>query len=155
MSERTTNTTRVIRTEASSLTLVTPTSEEDVLCTIGETAPRLDCQQVDAVCTSVEKKFFAPFKQEKFIFTFSVIRPEEHAGNLLSMYVRWNSRWKTPPIASKIYKLAAIASGRLSKKQRVTKHLFVHRVFRCRVKQVGEGAASYTIVDTILEKLTG
>lgn len=71
------------------------------------------------------------------------------------MFVRNDPRWKSPPVSSKLFKVCAVAVGGLPRRRRITKGMFVGKLFRCRIKTAGEGAAAYSIVETITERLTG
>src|SRR4029077_19382399 len=113
------------------------------LAIAGDCAPLLEVPTVEAVCRSIHETYFAPFRQQKYVFDFTVISPDKYAGQKLQMFVRIDSRWKTPPSSSKLFKAACVARGtRLTKGDRITQAMFVHKVFRCRLSLVGEGAAA-------------
>ena len=130
-------------------------SEDELICQTGDCPPLLPCSEVQAVCTDVRHVRYGPFHQEKLVFNFDVLDPVEFAGLKVSMYIRNDPKWKHPPISSKLFKVSAVANGSLPRRQRITKSLFVGKLFRCRLKTVGEGAAAYSIVETITERLTG
>jgi len=130
-------------------------TDDDTLCTIEEVPALVPCKEVEAVCRDVEKVYYSPYQQEKWVFKFSVVVPEQYAGNVVPMFVRVVKSWKTPPKASKLFKIACVASGGLRKGQLVTKSMFLNKMFRCQLRQSGKGPAAYTVVEKILEKLTG
>lgn len=131
--------------------------DDDLLFTIGATAPLLDCAEVDAICIKVELTTFRPYRQGKLVFHLKVLEPAEFEGTLLQLYARLAPQWQgKPPIASKLWKIAAAATGgNLKRGQKITKSLFLRKIFRCRLKVVGEAGARYSTVDTILERLAG
>jgi len=107
-----------------------------------------------AGCKDVNRAVY--FGQPKLAFKFTVVEPEIHAGEKLEMFVHNAEKWHGhPPRSSKLHKVAAIALGGPPRKQRITKSVFVGKVFRCRLQKVGEGAAAYSVVKELLEKLTG
>lgn len=127
---------------------------DDVLFTTGDCASLLPCKEVQAICTDVNRAFY--FGQPKLAFKFTVVEPEKYSGEKLEMFVRNAEKWHGhPPRSSKLHKAAAIALGGPPRKQRITKSVFVGKEFRCRLKRVGEGTAAYSIVEELLEKLTG
>ena len=74
-------------------------------------------------------------------------------GTKLQMFARY-AGWKTLPVRSKLWKLATVATGgQLKRKQKVTKSLFIGKMFRCKVRPDENG--HYTVVDTLIKKLTG
>ena len=129
-------------------------SEDELICQTGDCPPLLPCSEVQAVCTDVQLVRFGPF-QQKLVFDFEVLDPAEFAGLKVSMYVRKDPKWKHPPVSSKLFRVSAVAVGGLPRRRRITKQMFVGKLFRCRLKTAGEGAAMYSIVDTITERLTG
>jgi len=132
-----------------------PGALDELICQTGDCPPLLHCPEVQAVCTDVHLVRFRPFQQDKLVFDFEVFNPVEFAGSKLSMFVRKDPKWKHPPVGSKLFKVSAVAVGSLPSRRRITKSLFVDKLFRCRIKTVGEGAAAYSIVETITERLTG
>ena len=51
---------------------------------------------------------------------------------------------------------AAVALGRLPRKQdRVTKSMFLKKIFLCELDTSGKGVAAYTVVKMITEKVAG
>jgi len=132
-----------------------PSSEpEDLLFTTGDCASLLLCEEVQAICQDVKRALY--FGQPKLAFKFTVVEPEKHAGEKLEMFVHNAKKWHGhPPRSSKLHKVAAIALGGPPRRQRLTKSVFVGKIFRCRLKSVGQGAAAYSVVENLLEKLTG
>jgi hypothetical protein len=139
---------------ASRISLVS--SEDDaVLGVAGEPAALIPLTEIEAVCVSITQHDYKPYRQKKWVLVFSPIDPEGYSDQRLEMFLRTDPLWRTPPRGSKLYKAACVAYGeQLPKGFRITQSLFTNRVFRCRLRQVGKGAAAYTVVDTILEKLT-
>lgn len=129
-------------------------AEDELICQTGDCPPLLPCSEVEAVCKNVRLVRYGPFGQ-RLVFEFEVFFPEEFARSKLSMFVRKDPKWIHPPIGSKLFKVIAVAVGSLPKRRAITKSLFVDKLFRCRIKTVGEGAAAYSTVDTITERLTG
>src|SRR5436190_1054553 len=128
------------------IALVRPISDDDVLGIAGDSPVLIEASQVDAVCRSIKRVYFGPYKQEKLVFEFTAITPEQYSGQVLQMFVRVDPRWKTPPSAAKLYKAACVAQGRhLQKGERIDKTMFLNHVFRCRLTRTGQGAAAYTI----------
>ena len=89
------------------------------------------------------------------MFTFHLVDPAPFQGTKLQMYVRQDPDWKTLPVASKLYKVARVAGGPFMRGQDVTKSLFLRKIFKCELAVVGTGAAAYSIVKTITEKVAG
>ncbi len=130
-------------------------SEDDVLGVIGDSPPLLQdtIKEVDALCTEVQLIAYRGTNDARIVFTFQVIEPERCSGTKLQMFARY-AGWKTLPVRSKLWKLATVATGgQLKRKQKVTKSLFVGKIFRCRVRPDKNG--HYTVVDTLIKKLTG
>ena len=130
-------------------------SEDDVLGVVGDSPPLFEktVKLVDALCTEVQSVTYRGTKDAREVFTLQVIEPEKYRGTKLQMYAR-NAGWKTLPVRSKLWKLATVATGgQLRRNQKVTKSLFVGKIFRCKVRPDKNG--HYTVVDTLVEKLTG
>lgn len=130
----------------------------DLLGTVGDASTVLitDYSEVRAVCRSVKKTSYS--WGMRFKFTFSVYDPPKYQGATLPMYVRYVAAWKKRyvPESAKLYKAACITVGRrLPRGHQLTKSLWVGKAFRCRLGQVGLGAAMYTIIDMIIERETG
>lgn len=130
-------------------------ANDELICQTGDCPPLLHCSEVQAVCTDLRLLRFGPYQREKLVFDFEVLSPAEFGKLKLTMYVRKDSKWKHPPVGSKLFKVCATAVGKLPRRRQITKSLFVGKLFRCRLRTVGEGAASYSIVETITERLTG
>jgi len=130
-------------------------SEDDVLGVIGDSPPLLQdtIKKVDALCTDVQLVRYRGTNDARMVFTLQVIEPERYRGTTLQMFARY-AGWKTLPVRSKLWKLATVATGgQLKRNQKITKSLFVGKVFRCRVRPDKNG--HYTVVDTLIERLTG
>ena len=131
-----------------------------MLCKL-PTFPSLDCQEVHAVCTRIEDTFFAGWGQHKWRFIFRVSFPEKYSGNELEMWVRYKTTetWKKkgPPRASKLYKLLGVFGPDVMRRGQLRKRDVVGSMFRCRVHQTKDKdtGAEYSIIDTLLERLTG
>jgi hypothetical protein len=127
---------------------------------IGETddgGSLLSVAEVDAVCRSMTLVEFRMFKgRKKFVLKFDVVWPAEYLERKisLSMYVRFVPSWRRIPPSSKLYQCACVALGRRLRVERVTKSMFVGKIFRCRLRTVSRGASAYSIIDTLLEKQT-
>lgn len=128
---------------------------DELICETGDCPPLLPCSEIQAVCTDVRPVHYGPFRQEKLVFDFEVLDPAEFAGLKVSMYVRKDPKWKHSPVSSKLFRVSAVAVGSLPRRRRITKSLFVGKLFRCRITTTGEGAAAYSIVERITERLTG
>jgi len=130
-------------------------SEDDVLGVIGDSPPLLQntIKEVDALCTDIRLVSYRGTNDARFVFTLRVIEPERYSGTKLQMFARY-AGWKTLPVRSKLWKLATVATdGQLKRSQKITKSLFVGKIFRCRVRLDEHG--HYTVVDTLIKKLTG
>jgi hypothetical protein len=130
-------------------------NDSDTLCTFGESnTTLLPFTECEAVCTSIDEKYFAPWKRTKFVFTFEIMQPMHYAKTKLEMFVRIDAKWKgQPPRAATLWKAAAVALGRHPNKVRVTKSMFIGGLFRCKLAHVGDGAAAYTKVKAITERM--
>jgi hypothetical protein len=138
----------------SKIALVT-SADDAVLGVAGAPPALIQLSQIDAVCLSVTLHDYKPYRQQKWVLTFSPVAPEGYSDHRLELFLRTDPKWRTPPLASKLYKAACVAYGsQLPKGFRITQGMFVNRVFRCQLRQVHRGAAAYTIVDSLLEKLT-
>ena len=129
-------------------------SDDEVLFEAGSGPSLLgEIKSVVAVCTAMKRAVY--FRQPKLVFTFTVVEPDQYAGQKLEMFA--HAKWKgQPPVSSKLFKIAAVALGRLPQKgDRITKNLFLRKVFRCKLGISGQGAAAYSVVEIPLEKLTG
>src|SRR5262249_36794005 len=130
--------------------------DDDIIAVAPELAPLLDCETVDAVCVSVEKKHFATYHRPKLIFNFSVIEPEMHAGTELQMFMNIDERWRKGKMAksSKLFKCALIACGSMVGRQPIRYSTFTKKVFRCALRTaISEAGQQYSVIDILLEKL--
>jgi hypothetical protein len=131
---------------------------DDILGVVGEaqTALIADYAEVHAVCSKVTEHAYK--WGPRLLFTFTVIDPPKYEGIKLFMFARIVTAWKEKyfPESSKLYKMACIAAGkRLPRGFRITKSLWVGKAFKCRLETSGKGAARYTTVSELLERLTG
>jgi hypothetical protein len=103
---------------------------------------------VDAKCIAVTRAFY--FNQPKLVFQFKVTKPAMYCGKL-AMFARNAPQWKAhPPVSSKLWKIACVALGRLLEKHgRVTKSMFLNKVFQCKVSNSGKGVSAYSVVEMI------
>lgn len=129
-------------------------NSNDLVGVIGEAPDHLPCDVVEAVCRKVSIIKYKPCRDPKLVFEMWVYAPEQYAGVMLRMFVRLDPRWKTLPVGSKLWKMAQVAAGPLKRRQRVTKSMFEGKAFRCRLRSVGKGPAAYSVVDSLIEKLT-
>jgi hypothetical protein len=106
---------------------------------------------VEARCIAVTRAFY--FNRPKLVFKFKVIEPELYRGQKLEMFARNSPTWKShPPVSSKLWKIAAVALGRLPEKHdRVTKSMFLGKTFKCTVGNSGKGVFAYSVVEMISE----
>ena len=104
---------------------------------------------VDAECIAVTRAFY--FNQPKLVFKFKVIKPEMYCVKKLEMFARNAPQWKGhPPVSSKLWKIACVALGRVPEKHdRVTKSMFLNKVFQCKVSNSGKGVSAYSVVEMI------
>jgi len=110
---------------------------------------------VDAVCLSIERQYFKPFKHPSLAFRFAIAVPEQFCELDLWMYTR---ETKSASIGSKLYAAAVVANnGRLlQKRQAITRKMFLHRMFRCKVRRaVSRSGKAYSVIDSLMEALTG
>lgn len=137
---------------------VVPIREDDDLIGVSADGGILlpdDITHVDAICVSVTTMYFRMFKRTKMVFTFVVIEGQRvDAGTRLQMFVRFE-KWRTVPASAKLFKVACVALGKRLQGERITKSLFLKKAFRCRLAKIGDGAAAYSIIEIITEKLTG
>ena len=130
--------------------------DEDLIGLVGDAQTLLivGYAAVNATCTKVETKAYR--WGTRFLFTFKIRDNEKYEGKTLFMFARLNEQWKTKyiPESSKLYKCACVAEGyRLPRGFPLTKSMFLKKIFRCRLHHVGEGAAKYTTVEIITEKV--
>ena len=116
--------------------------------------PSVTADIVEAVCIGIKQEFYPPWAKNTFVFRFRIYEPTEFEGVVLSMYVPLGLWWKEglrPSTASKMAKVANIGGC----KRKFLKNAFVGKAFRCRVKCETKGDAPYSVIEMILEKLTG
>jgi hypothetical protein len=144
-----------------------PDDDDDLLGEIERDGGKvlIGCATVNAIVTKIEtpkkktgeiKKMFG---KTKLIFTLQVI-DGDYAGTVLKCYVRLESTWKYIPASAKIYRMACVALGRrLTPKDRITKALFLRKVFVCLLEKVepikGVESLAYTVVSEFKEKHAG
>ena len=126
--------------------------EDDTLCIAEAGPPLLDCDEVEATCVDAGKRHFGQYDQTKLILTFNVYLPEQYEGVQLPMYLTY---YKQLAIRSKMYKLIRAVVGEVKGKQRITKSMFVGRAYRCKLRTVDVDGVRYSVVDEVLEVLTG
>ncbi len=129
---------------------------DDPLCIMGRVPPLLDVKEVTAFCRKVHRKKFGSYGW-RFVLEMEIVEPEVHAGEVLEMFIRDNPQWNgRPPVSSKLYQaIMAATGGSVKSRQRISKSVFLNKVFRCRTATVKKGPASYTVIDQILEKIAG
>src|SRR5262249_34047007 len=114
------------------------------------------CKTVDATCTKIELHYFPLYKRHGFVFTFAAFQPEKYCNVDLELFVVFDRRWNSIPRSSKLYKQLCGALGRHPRKgERLCKGTFLHQAFRCSASTVGNGAAAYTKIETLIERLAG
>ncbi len=129
--------------------------DDDILGVVGDNPPILPplVKEVVALCKAVDLKSYRGIWDHRYVFTMQVVKPDDFEGMKLVMYARWREEWKTLPVKSKLWKLARRATGEQFKaKQKITKSLFLKKLFRCRVRLDENG--DYTVIDTIIERVT-
>jgi hypothetical protein len=131
--------------------------EDDVIADAGDGGVLLPVTEVHAICRSMKLVEFRMYRRSKYVLRFDVISPPEYgdgASLSLYMYLRFVRSWRSVPTSSSLYKAACTAYGRrLRGGERITKSLFVGKLFRCRLRTVGEGAAAYSVIDRLIERL--
>ena len=123
----------------------------DVLFELDDFPPVLECDWVDAVCLHIREVMFTHWKKKTLVFDFRVFEPDQYAGTKLRMFVRIGNWKKRPPVSSKLAKLTKIAGCQ----RKFTKSAFVNKAFRCRLTKRTRGDAPYSVIDMVVEKLTG
>ena len=124
---------------------------DDVVFELDDFPPILECDSVDAVCVDIREVRFTFWRTSKLVFEFSVIEPEQHAGTRLLMFVPIGKWKKRPPVSSKLAKVGKIAGCQ----RKFRKSAFLKNAFRCRLTKRTRGDAPYTVIDTIVKRLTG
>jgi hypothetical protein len=110
--------------------------------------------EVDAVCTSMEKKPYDRYQQSRWVLTFAVAFPEKYSECDLVMYLHdYKGRI---PAGSRLHAAASIAAGGLQPRQRITQSMFVGKMFRCKTRLARSLTGElYTVIDSLIAKLTG
>lgn len=130
--------------------------QDDVIGTVGDVPPSILCETVEAVCVRIEDTFYRPWCRRKLVLSFQVYAPEEHAGQIVQMFLRIKRDWPYIPASANVFKAASVSLGRkLRRGEKITKSMFLRKAFRCRLRQSGTAPASYSVVAVLLEKLTG
>lgn len=129
-------------------------ADNDLIGTSGDGGMLLPCQEVDAVCRSMKLVEFRMYRRQKYVLGFDVIEPVEYQGTRLHLYLRKGNNWKRIPPSSKLFKAACVALGRRLRNERILKSDFVGVAFRCRLRTVDSGGQPYSVVDSLLRKLT-
>src|SRR5262245_17051874 len=111
---------------------------------------------VDAVCLSMKRESYGRYHgKQRWKLEFSVVFPEEHAGTILHLFLQAYDR--IPP-TSQLYQAVSVANnGNLRPNQAVTKAMFLHQMFRCRTRLAvpKNGTEPYTVIECLIQKLTG
>jgi hypothetical protein len=98
-------------------------------------------------------------KEAKLVFDLVIHEPgTSYHGVRLEMWAPWSDSWRRrPPRRSKLYTLIRIACGGLGHGQRVSKAIFINKLFRVKLKQVlqKESGHVYSVAETIVEKIAG
>lgn len=133
--------------------------DKDCLCSIQDSSVTLPIEEIEAMCVKIETIPYKWFGQEKLVFHFRVYEPEEYAGTVLKMYVRWNPVWRKRgvPLGAKLWQIIHLAQdGGLKRGQKVQKSVFVGKIFRCRLRTATTTTGiPYSLVDTVTKKLVG
>ena len=140
----------------SSLKAVPNPDDDDLIGISGDGGLLLPEKEVDAICRSMKLVEFRMFKRMKYVLKFDVISPDCYLEDKVSlnMYLRFVKSWKRVPTASRLFKAACVAYGGRLRGQRITRSMFVGQVFRCRLRVVSERRVAYSIIDSLIEKLT-
>ena len=123
----------------------------DVSFELDDFPPVLKCDWVDVIFLDIREVMFTYWKRKTLVFDFRVFEPDQYEGMKLQMFTRIGN-WKNirPLVSSKLAKLAKIAGCQ----RRFTKCAFVDKAFRCRLTKTREDAP-YSVIDMVVEKLTG
>ena len=133
--------------------------DDDLICELDEYPPLLQSiKHVDAQCIKIEEKFFWG-RRKGFKFTFRVVEPEVHQGQKLAglelpMYVNLGDWWggkRRPRESAKAAKISQVAGC----PQGLRKTAFLGKIFRCQLIKTDDETAPYTIIKTVVKKLTG
>jgi hypothetical protein len=115
----------------------------------------IPAETVDAVCISVKLESFNRYGRKRWVLEFSVAYPEEFSGTVLKLFLQDYDG--ALPVTSRLYQAASVATGSLRPRQCLTKTAFLGRMFRCKTRLAvpKNGSAPYSVIDSLLEKLTG
>ena len=136
-----------------------PQQDDDLICELDEYPPLLKgIKYVEAQCIRIEEKFFWG-RRKGFEFTFKVTHPEEHdgqeiAGLELPMYVNLGGWWdnkKRPRKSAKAAKISQVAGC----PKGLRKSAFLGNIFKCQLRKTDDEVAPYTIIETVVKKVTG
>ncbi len=127
--------------------------DEELIGTSGDGGVLLPCKEVDATCRSMKLVEFRMYGRTKYVLEFDVIDPAEFQGTRLRLYLR-KKNWKRIPPSSKLFKAACVALGRRLRNERIVKSDFVGCAFHCKLRTVDSGGAPYSVIDSLLRKLT-
>ena len=127
--------------------------DDEVLAVVDQAPPLLECTEAVCFCFKIERTFFAPFQTGKLVFSFRLLEPPEHEGLVLNMFVS-DQKGKRLPVRSKLYQIAKIATPDLKRGTKISKAMFLKKVFRCRLGTT-ETPVPYTVVRTLVEKIAG
>src|SRR5215510_8744432 len=111
--------------------------------------------EVSGVFVQMTRESFDRYGKKRWVLEMSVAFPEEYHGTILKMFLQdYDGKI---PVTSGLYQAASVAMGKLEPRQRVTKTAFLNRMFRARTRLAvpRNGSAPYTVIDCLLEKLTG
>src|SRR5688572_22372983 len=123
------------RCSLSTLRAVPDPEDDDLIGIAGDGGVLLPDKEVQAICRSMNRVEFRMFKRWKYVLKFDVIVPDCYLGKVsLNMYLRFVPSWARIPTCSRLYKAACIAHGGRLRRQRITKSMFVGKVFRCRLR---------------------
>ena len=145
--------------QRTSMELVKGGQDDDLLCELDPYPPLLEgIKYVDALCIEIEEKFFWSARRG-FKFTFRVIEPVEHQGQQLEglelpMYVNLGGWWgakRRPRESAKAAKISRVAGC----PRGLRKSAFKGKIFRCQLITTKDETAPYTIIKTVVKKLTG
>jgi hypothetical protein len=128
--------------------------DDDIIGIAGEGGALLPCTTVDAVCTRVDTVYFARYQRHKLVLNFSVYSPPEFEGVKLQMFLRLDKRWTKIPRSASLYKAALIATGRRIDNEKIRKSWFKSKAYRCSLRTVGSDTGAYSVIDSIVERLT-
>jgi hypothetical protein len=90
--------------------------------------------------------------RKRLVFIFKVIEPNTYAGTKLKMFVEYNPAWPYIPRSAKLHKLVQMIGMKMVVGGELRfNHMFRHKIFNCRLKQVG----GRTIISNLIDKVVG